>query len=185
MYARLVAIGGCMGSGKTHLALSLQESFVKLGYSATILHFATPLKNAARELFMFSEDQLEGFGKDNYDARWRRAPREIMQALGTDYCRNVLREDFFIEHMKQQLSNVRTDIAIIGDMRFENEAKFVSNCNGITIKLPDGYDYEYRSHQSETSLPDHAVDIVMLLYPNVQEIDALACSVLERKSKNK
>lgn len=169
-----------MGSGKSRLAQDFQDSFVRMGYSATILGFADPLKAALRELFMFSEDQIEGPAKDQYVDKLGRPPREIMQAVGTDYCRETISDAFFIHRFEDRLSTINADVVIIPDMRFANEACFVAANGGITIKLPDGYDYSYRDHSSETSLPDDAVDIVMLTYPNLQEVDALALDILER-----
>lgn len=169
-----------MGSGKTQLARDFELSFARLGYSAALINFADPLKAAMRELFMFSDDQLEGHGKDQYDGRWGKAPREIMQAIGTDYCRNTIGSRFFIRHFQDRIARVDADVVIIADMRFGNEAAFVAERGGVTIKLPDGYDYNYRNHSSETSLPDEAVDVIMLTYPNIQEVDALALSIVER-----
>jgi hypothetical protein len=48
------------------------------------LAFADPVKDLARTLFNFNQDQLYGNQKEIIDPRWNITPREVMTKLGTE-----------------------------------------------------------------------------------------------------
>ena len=97
------------------------------------LSFAKVLKDATGILFNLTEEQLyDPIKKEipitNFQLDGKETtPRILLQWLGTDILRKYVHEDFFVEHMKQNIEIHRKnhDYIFTTDVRFDNEAKFV------------------------------------------------------------
>ena len=74
----IIGIAGKKGHGKDTVGNFL-ISF--RGYKK--LSFAEPIKKACQEIFMFTEDQLNGNDKENIDPYWNVTPRQVLQYVGT------------------------------------------------------------------------------------------------------
>lgn len=140
----LITFSGTIGSGKTTCTDYLAK---KYGFATIAL--ADPLKFALKELFMFEDEQLYGNleQKEAPDPRWFGvSPRQIMQFVGTDLFRNQMEkimpginEDFFVHRFKlwyePELNKNPNLKLIVSDIRFINEADYVTNMGGTVIKL--------------------------------------------------
>lgn len=156
----IIGFHGRAGAGKDTAADSVDDA-IKLA-------FVKPLKDAAKILFNFTDEQLyDNKLKEVIDKKWNNSPREILQWLGTDVLRNDISEDFFLIHMKQRIENVYDiyDIIIISDCRFPNEAEFIRNIGGVVIEITrdDANEggTEHSEHISEQKLPRDLVDYVI------------------------
>jgi hypothetical protein len=89
---------------------------------------------------------------------WERAKvgypevRQLMQRLGTDAGRKLFGETFWVD---QFFANVgKTDLLVISDVRFPNEAQAIKDRGGIIVRIVrDGYE-PVSAHVSETSYND-------------------------------
>lgn len=117
------------------------------------LHFADPLKNICKELYKFSDEQLNGNLKDVVIVEHcnrgviGRTPRSFFKDHGMEQ-RNKLGEDFWIEHMKGRMENGNIAIA---DVRFQNEVNAIKEWGGIVIKIVRDLDND-DFHQSEVEI---------------------------------
>ena len=106
-------------------------------------HFADPLKQLCINLFGLSKEQCYGTEtqKNSFTTlHWENMPgvpagphtlaegpmtaREFMQYYGTDICRRInpnIWTDILVQHIKDESS----DLALIGDCRFENEVEVI------------------------------------------------------------
>ena len=73
----IVALVGESGAGKTTAAQHLVERF---GFRR--LSLAEPIKQIAKRVLGFMDEQLYSAGKDEIDARYNVTPRAIYQRLG-------------------------------------------------------------------------------------------------------
>lgn len=83
-------------------------------------------------------------------------PREVLQLVGTDVCRELI-PSYHMDCFKNQLDFKSDDHYIITDVRFPNEADMVVNdLGGVVVKLKrDNNEISInRRHASETSLSD-------------------------------
>ena len=154
---KIIGITGYKNSGKDTLA----EYFIDNGFYK--ISFADPLKQACKEIFSFSDDQLynQNF-KEREDIFWKHTPRELFQKIGTDLFRNTLpkicnniNDDIWIKSIERKIIKLHTEKNInkfiIPDIRFENEAEFVKNNNG-TIILINRQILKKDNHESEQNI---------------------------------
>lgn len=151
---KIIAVHGPLNSGKDTVANYIKDKFPGRFERYA---FAGPLKEAAKVMFMFTDEQLEDqILKKEIDAFWGFSPRTAMQLLGTEYARGMLRDDVWIK--RAELAMEREGLnkgLIISDCRFENEAEWVrAQPNSILIHLKTlnlEQDYQH-SHASEAGL---------------------------------
>lgn len=115
----LIGILGPAGSGKSAVANYLVEK-----YGATRYSLAGPLKEIAKRVFEFSDEQLYGTQaqKETEDPRYGFSPRWLLQRLGTEGIRHVFGEDIWIDTMMNRIIRDRPTVAVCDDVRFVNEA---------------------------------------------------------------
>ena len=122
----IIGFMGLAGAGKTTAARAIQSCFP---INSVILPFAAPLKTAVRDLFKFSPEQMYGDHKEIIDPRWGVSPRQVLQKLGTDCVRNMIKKDFWVCRMREEIRNLATNkfspLIIIDDVRFKDEAGLV------------------------------------------------------------
>lgn len=159
---KVIGVIGKAGSGKDTTA-----DYIVDKYGGHKLAFAGPLKEAARHMFLFNDEQLYGDKKNNVDEYWRVTPRRVLQYIGTDVVREQFQHllpdvgnNFWLDNMKRrmQLLNVKDDECIVtSDTRFENEIEFIrKEMNGIIIRI----DRPQNEHTIQTGEKTHASEVV-------------------------
>lgn len=137
----LIGLIGKKGVGKDTVADYLVETqkYQKLAY-------ADPLKSACRELFSFSEEQLNGNLKEEIDPYWKVSPRQVFQFVGTELFRTEMKRlipdienNFWISCMERRLltlfkSDQKPNI-VVSDLRFPNEVDLIKKHGGFTVKI--------------------------------------------------
>jgi hypothetical protein len=116
----VVMLLGRAGSGKTSAGKYIQDK-----YGATVVRFAEPLKNLARELWGFSHEQVWGSFeiKEQVDPRVGISPREALQRLG-EGCRKYVNAGVWIEACFNQIRKKiaeGVELFVIDDTRYVNE----------------------------------------------------------------
>lgn len=161
----IVGFHGRAGSGKDTAAEGFDKFLISdKGIGESIhLAFAKPLKDAAKILFNFKDEQLYDTRlKEETDNRWNKSPRQILQWLGTDAIRKNISEDFFLIHMKQRVEESDNPFISITDVRFPNEAKLVREMGGFVIEIlrddKSTGGTEHSNHSTEQRLSKDFVD---------------------------
>jgi len=141
----LIGIVGQNRVGKDTLAQYLVNHHQFKQYS-----LAQPIKDVARILFDFNEDQLEGNSKDKIDSEWGIAPRQFFQQFGTEIMqKNIYNylpglktkiplKTFWIAKTIKQIKKDRHNKQVkhvISDVRFLHEAKQILEMGGYLIKI--------------------------------------------------
>ena len=150
---RIVALSGAAGSGKTTAADYLIDHY---GY--TRIKFAGPLKDMLRAIGL-THSQIEGRYKESPSyILCGRTPRYVMQTLGTEWGRDLIGADIWVNIWQQRVTALAAENPaariVVDDMRFANELAAVQQLGGRRIKI-------YRSsvagladnHASESALP--------------------------------
>ena len=123
---RVIALSGAAGSGKSTVSDFLA---VRLGYRKT--KFAAPLKDMCRAIGM-TEAMIEGDQKEvPQDWLGGKTPRYLMQRLGTEFGRDCMGDDFWVD-LWERAAQGRV---IVDDCRFANEAARVRRLGGRVIRL--------------------------------------------------
>lgn len=150
----LIGITGKAGVGKSFFA----EKLVKKGF--VLVKFAGPLKKMLRSIGL-SEDEIEGQLKTTpCSLLGGKTPRFAMQTLGTEWGRNIIGEDFWLNLYAMQVNKFVNNV-VTDDVRFQNEAELIRSMGGIIVELvyPPGIDTNKSSHVSEAGIsnPDFVI----------------------------
>lgn len=100
--------------------------------------------------------------------------REFMQFLGTDVMRKMY-EPIWVKSCIEKIQKERSQLAIIADIRFPNEAKVIEQAGGKVVRLTrEVYD---DSHSSESALDDYT--FTDYIDNKIESIDVLMVKVKE------
>jgi len=124
----IIGLGHRAQSGKDTLA-----DFLVAKHGFTKVAFATPLKEAARDIFLLSDEQMYGSLKEVVDPRWGRSPRDILQKLGTEGVRNVFGNSTWVNRCKFGMEPGKD--YVISDVRFLNEVEAIQAWGGYVVKV--------------------------------------------------
>jgi len=121
------------------------------------------------------------------DVRGPMTAREIMQVFGTDIMRNFFDKDIWAK-VPFRKSWGNTDIVIIDDCRFPNEADSTLKNNGILIRLKRNPLQD--THVSEIAMDDYDESkytyvIDNTLYKNLKYLDIDVCNILKHEEFTK
>jgi hypothetical protein len=149
-----IGIVGRIGSGKSTVAARLNA----LGW--TTRKFATPLKNMLRSIGL-NEREIEGDLKEKPCATLcGKTPRFAMLTLGTEWGRNMIAADFWVQAAMRQ---ARGECVVFDDCRFPNEAAAIKARGGTIVLVRRPLDAsEHEAHQSESEqdliVPDYIIE---------------------------
>ena len=134
----LIALCGPAGVGKSTLAKLLS----KRPYNYIRLGFALPIKTMIGSLL-----ELQGVKDNNqlYEMLYGtqkeipsfllsgQTPRRAMQTLGTEWGRDLIHPDLWIEIWRRLVIKIRK--VVVDDLRFENELKAIRELDGVVVKI--------------------------------------------------
>lgn len=151
---RVVAFTGMAGSGKSTASAYL----VGKGYQ--LVKFAGPLKDMLRAIGL-SEDEIEGGLKEQpRNILCNKTPRHAMQTLGTQWGRDCIGEDFWVNIWRWRAEQILDDggRVVVDDCRFPNEARAIRRLGGDIYRLAGrgGLDTMHESERLDF-LHDHLI----------------------------
>lgn len=153
---RLIALCGPAGVGKSEVCEQLvrQRQMIWVRVS-----FAQPLKNMMRTLYEHAglddgeiHERLFGNIKETPDPiLGGTSPRSAMQTLGTEWGRDLVRQDLWVSLFKksaQRWLNAGVNV-VVDDLRFPNEADAVRDMGGEIWQVRGPLRREVPKHVSE------------------------------------
>ena len=148
---RIIGLAGPAGVGKSTIAIRLKPLFAGKVYS-----FAGNIRLA---LYLMG---LEVNYEDKEAPIYRgKSTRDLMKSLGTEWGRDSVGPDLWVDLLMQRIDKSESHVAIIDDVRFPNEAQAIRNRGGIVIELQrEGIEYA-GTHSTELGLDWSSVDAVV------------------------
>lgn len=144
---KLIGVLGRSRSGKDTTANIIMTLYPE---QYTLRRFAQPIKNALKEIYDFTPEQLEDDEKEVIDKRYNITPRQAMQEMTAHYLKKH-GGAFFSERVftafdisvSASASDSASDSAtvsapfgiIIPDVRYEHDINAIRNRGGIIIKV--------------------------------------------------
>ena len=144
----VLGFAGLRGSGKSAVADALSGELLDEGIDVARFSFARRIKELVNVLVGSSEWEKEDllYGGSDWDVR------QFLMRFGTEFVRDNLGENFWVDIVAQQVLERKPGVAIIDDMRFSNEYAFVSALGmGVLIER-EGTGQHSGVHRSE--MPD-------------------------------
>ena len=179
----IIGISGKARAGKDTVAGMLAKRLP----NTRIISLAAALKERAAAEWGWSPENknesarsvLSRFGFSN-GAWLDNEETSFLQWYGTDYCRRLFGENYWIELLEDEIASIgeaeRLDFVIVPDVRFRNEWHWV-RCNGFTLMVkvhPDTFDRD-GAHISENDWVGLPFD--KTFEANRGDLDYLECQV--------
>jgi hypothetical protein len=155
----LIGFTGKMEAGKTTAA-----DYLVNGHRFIKSSFAAPLKQAASIIFNLGEEEFIT-GKEVIDPFWGITRREMLQKLGTDAIRTVFGYDFWTRRQSSFLLENRNSNIVFDDVRFKEEADWITSHGGVVIRVirlidTPKYSSGELTHSSETQDIPYSITLV-------------------------
>lgn len=127
---RVIALCGRRRAGKDTIASILYELH---GYEN--VKISQDLKDAAKILFGFTNDQIESGLKDQIDERWGISPRQALQFIGTEVMQYSINDllpsigrKFWIKGcIQKHIAPCEEKLVVLSDLRFVHEYEELKN----------------------------------------------------------
>ena len=137
--------------GNKRVGKDIASNFLINKYNFNRYAFGDPVKDVAKAMFNFSDDQLYGDKKEIIDTRWNITPRRAFQVIGTDFAQysiynslpeleqNVEKKTFWVKRFEiwyqEQIKNNTNINVVLSDVRFQHEIDSIKKLGGIIIKI--------------------------------------------------
>lgn len=151
---RLIGIAGKARSGKDTAAAYLVAQHGLIKYS-----FADPMKDGLKTMFGLTDEHMNGSLKETEITWLGVSPRRLMQTLGTEWGREIIRPDLWVMLAQRQWDRVKWPTEdtfhggmIVPDIRFEEEAEFIRRNGGLVIHLFRDELETVEAHKSEAGV---------------------------------
>jgi hypothetical protein len=158
-------IGLC---GKKRVGKDTVADYLVNKYGFVKYSFSQPIKEVAKIMFDFSDEQLYGDLKENEDPRWGISPRHFFQNFGTEYMQYIFPthfpnstktipnkcfwvKRFMIWYYKEKEKDPNIKV-VIADVRFVHEFNSLKKINAYLIKIENDNISNLDTHCSENEL---------------------------------
>lgn len=174
--ASIIGLTGPAGAGKNTVA----ELLFRHGYAN--FGFADPIYRAVSAILGVSQDALRDRATKEQPIGWLdKSPRELLQTLGTDWGRAMVRDDIWIQIAMRQVEKTLAyqrgvGGVILTDVRFANEAEAIRAAGGVIWKVTRDATClaaAASKHSSEAGLPEDLVDAVIENHGTVADLEGI------------
>lgn len=153
----IVGLAGRKGVGKTSAGMFLERhGFVRFS-------FAERLKILSKQMFEFTENDLNGTGKEKKFRSYEWTPREFMEKYG-EFMR-YWDTNYWLGSLMNRIVFGKETKIVIDDIRYPNEADGIRKLDGVLIQI---LRYEHQNPYkldtesvSENSLNNYKFDFVV------------------------
>lgn len=138
----IIGFCGLAGSGKSTAARHLES-----GHDFRVVPFAGPLKAMARAFGLNHREMAGDLKEAPCDMLGGKTPRQFMQMLGTEFGRQMIGEDVWVNAWRRRVREAHLDAIadlcdeaarasiVADDVRFANEAAAIWGKGGIVVRI--------------------------------------------------
>lgn len=149
----IIGLTGKARSGKDTAAEYLAQ------YGFEHYWFSKPMKDACASIFGWGDEHLYGDLKEVTDIRFGCSPRQALQTLGTEWGRDCIGEDLWIDIAKQKMLNAES--IVISDVRFDNEARAIRDMGGVVVEIIRDDAQSVNAHSSEQGIEKELISMTL------------------------
>lgn len=122
--------------------------------------FSKPMKDACAAMFNWDERHLYGELKEVVDPRFGVSPRVAVQTLGTEWGRDTINQNIWIERARIEMESF-SDL-VISDCRFNNEAEAIREAGGVIVEVVRPNVQQVAEHASEKGIDASLIDFTIV-----------------------
>jgi hypothetical protein len=167
----IIGLCGAAGSGKNSAAHHLGRR-----YGAVQFAFADPLYAAISAITGLSVAELQDRRRKEAELEWLPAsPRRLLQTIGTEWGRETIHPEIWIMATLRRIDASEAALAVITDVRFENEAEAIRRRGGAVwhvVRPGAGLAGATAEHSSEQGLPPECIDDEIVNDGDLAALDA-------------
>lgn len=154
LYPKLIAFTGKIGAGKSTAAQYLYEThkYRKMPFAQTLKEMLIYMGLSAVEVYGSQKEV------PNETILGGKTPRHAMQTLGTEWGRNLIHPDIWVDCWKRKASLCK-DRIVVDDARFPNEFRIIEELNGIIVNIERAPTLN-EPHESEQHKPSRVFDMI-------------------------
>lgn len=160
---RIIGFAGPKRAGKD----TAGQVLVNAGY--TKVAFADPIKSMITSLLTVQgathtdiARMMEGDLKEvPTDYLSGQSPRYAMQTLGTEWGREVMAPDFWIDAFNNRVASLKDAPVVITDVRFNNESVAIRRLGGLIVHIERDVAARADPHKSEAGISRMSEDMVL------------------------
>lgn len=154
----IIGLTGAARSGKDTFASFLVENH---GYKR--LAFADTLREMVSLMTGLTPAELSDGALKETPIEWLggKSPRQLMQTLGTEWGRDSVCPDVWLNIVAQRLRQARQEGfigVVITDVRFDNEAEFIRSRGGWVVQIVRPSATPVAQHASERGISEDLID---------------------------
>ena len=175
-------------TGKAFSGKDTVGAYLSRAHNFSMLAFADPIRDALLAAFALEPRQFSPQHKETVIDWLGKSPRQLMQSLGTEWGRQMIKPTLWTDLMEQRIRRSiqagDTDI-VITDVRFHTEVELILRLGGAIWRVhrPEADTTAHADHLSETEAADiHARHYLMndgTLEQLYEQIDAALYTVTE------
>lgn len=172
---KIIGFAGPAQSGKTSCALIAKRLF---GYEPRA--FADPIREAVQAIFRITPDELNAAKLSSADfRRTGLTMRQILQILGTEWGREEINPDLWIQ-IQEQRNSTEPDLTrfVYHDVRFQNELDWIHSQGGKVIFVQRNLAGKLDTHASE-ALNMRGYDSILFNHYDLDDLEASVKHVIE------
>ena len=149
----IIGFSGTAGAGKSTAAKHLTDH---CGF--TLVKMAGPLKAMLRAILPGDDltEWLEGSLKEAVHPILGTTPRHAMQTLGTEWGRNCMGPNFWVNMAREAIMATGGDV-VVDDIRFNSEAEMIRSLGGKVIEIRPKVITHRMNHASEVGCESDAM----------------------------
>lgn len=165
----IIGLTGRAGCGKDTAGEILRNNH---GFSTTALAF--PIKAMICTLMGVSMEKWQDrvWKETPHPALGGKSPRYAAQTLGTEWGRDQMGNDFWVNSCIAKVYAEELQFVAITDVRFDNEAQRVRDTGGYVIQIlrPEGGEIKETNHASEAGVRDGLIDYKVENAGSIQDL---------------
>lgn len=181
----LIGLAGAAGAGKGSVAnvLVTGAGFVEIA-------FADPIYEAVAAITGISVEKLKDRRIKEAVIPWLgKSPRELLQLLGTEFGRNMIRDSIWVDRAMRTVDWHDSIGAhtVITDVRFDNEAEAIRGRGGVIWQVvretPSCLAEDAARHASEAGIRPDLVDLVVSNNGTLEDLCGVVATALREATE--
>ena len=182
---KIIGITGKAGSGKDTAADFIKEVHIK----SQVTSFAKVLKEAASIITGLDPFYFDSRNpaREEVHPKIGKSPRQILKLLGTECARDILDENVWVNHVKDEYLSAKTsyqniEYFVITDVRFNNEAEWIIENGGSIIQIERNVPNDRRTdsrHATESGILNSYINHRVLNYGTLEEFNLNTLRIID------